>query len=157
MSILVMASRQWRRALSPTALFMILVSCDHCGGAAPAPGATPALSATTRAESAPPATAPAPAAPTSQRITIEGRPALPGGTAEDALRAHAASLIPCPKDQIKVREILLGRTHNPSESVFADGCGQRVVYASSPTTVTSRYPEYYVVSRFSMGYAAGGP
>jgi hypothetical protein len=65
---------------------------------------------------------------------------------------HAAQLFGCPTNQIKVTALLLGREHNPTDAVFAEGCGQRAVYVERPW---SSPREWYLVSRFSLRPAPG--
>jgi hypothetical protein len=75
---------------------------------------------------------------------------VPGSVLE-ALREHAAGILHCPKGQVNVRDVTLGRAPNPSDFTFADGCGQRLVYGAKPrVSGTPSNGEFYVVSRFSM-------
>jgi hypothetical protein len=69
----------------------------------------------------------------------------------EALRQNAAQLLGCPVEQVRVREVLLGRPHNPSEVELADGCGQRVVYGSTPQYANDPPARrFYIIGRFSM-------
>ena len=88
------------------------------------------------------------------QIAIEDRVQPLAGSVQDALREHAAILIPCPKDKIEIREVLLGPPSSPSHTNFVDRCGQRVVYASRAEYQDNPpYPRFYVVSRFPLTIA----
>jgi hypothetical protein len=69
------------------------------------------------------------------------------GCPKQALPEHASKLLGCPVDRILVRDLMLGREHNPTDAVFAEGCGQRAIYVQRPWS-TPR--EWYVVSRFAL-------
>jgi hypothetical protein len=71
-----------------------------------------------------------------------------GGCPGQVLPQHASKLPRCPVNQIKVRARLLGREHNPTDAMFAEGCGQRAIYVERPWS-TPR--EWYVVARFALG------
>jgi hypothetical protein len=102
-----------------------------------------------RNDATPPSPPPAVVAPSRQwpppAPPLEG-PAAP--TRREEIPAHAAQLLQCPSGQITVTGLLLGREHNPNETVFADGCGQRAVYMMRPWSSPT---EWYVVSRFTLG------
>jgi hypothetical protein len=101
---------------------------------------------------------PAPPPMSTPQIRVEGRLASPGTGWADAVRSHAAALIPCPEDKIIVQSILLGAQAASARCVpgsrscwtFADGCGQRVVYGSTIPNSSNMPLEFYVTARFTM-------
>jgi hypothetical protein len=73
-----------------------------------------------------------------------------------AAREHASSLLPCPKDQLKLRQLHLGHEGRALPAFFVDGCTQRLVYtvvASEDYAVTTDTPKgaLVLISRFTLG------
>jgi hypothetical protein len=82
---------------------------------------------------------------------IDGRLVHVAGTLLDTIGQHTAIQISCPAAQITTRWILLGSTHAPWQVVFAEGCGERVVYAFEAPYVEGEYLQMYTMSRVSIG------
>jgi hypothetical protein len=93
-------------------------------------------------------------------IVIEDEPQQ-STNREEALRGHAATLIPCRADAVTVRSEDLGNPPQVFEAYFADGCGQRVVYSKKVRWYPEPHPPnttaFYVVSRFATGRGTSPP
>jgi hypothetical protein len=91
-------------------------------------------------------------------IVIEDEPQQ-NSNAEEAIRRHAAALIPCPADEVRVRHEELGSFPHPFDAYFADGCGQRVVYSKKLRWYPEPEPHdttaFYIVARFATGRGIG--
>ncbi|HEY1694695.1 MAG TPA: hypothetical protein VGG39_21135 [Polyangiaceae bacterium] len=140
--------------LSLAAACALLWSCNDVYGAAPVPPPPP---------SAPPAAVATSQAP--RQVVIEDEAFALTGAPDEArtlLQRHAAKLIACPPEQVKVRHTLFSRHWESWGAFLADGCGQRVVYGeadpySSSDPAEPRYDNvtYLVISRFPLGAARG--
>jgi hypothetical protein len=79
---------------------------------------------------------------------------------DEAISLHAAQLLRCPAEKIAVLRVPLGNPRYTDDAVFAEGCGERVIYSVSKFTkratlsgVNYSYrptEEWFVVSRFAL-------
>jgi hypothetical protein len=95
-------------------------------------------------------------------LTIDDQRQPPAATVADAVLAHAAAVLPCPRDQIEIRELVEPSPRDPAPVVLADGCGQRVVYevlwpvrhTPGADWIESTSHDFHLVSRFPFKRAA---
>jgi hypothetical protein len=122
-----------------------IVALLACGGAA-----DPTFVAKT-AEASPP---PLPLATSRDSFeTLVEEDLVPGAvTRDDSFVLYASRLTGCPRESIALKRKSIGSAHSNGVMYFADGCGERVVYAEHPTFANDadKRDQYYVISRFSM-------
>jgi hypothetical protein len=124
-------------------LAMVLGSCY--------PDALPG--GTASAQGSPPP-APPPPRPATLTYTIDGEKVV----ASDepwVVSEHAARTLPCRREELVIRKALIGTPHSSVPVYLVDGCGQRLVYATTPTEymTTPPQPELILISRFARGAA----
>jgi hypothetical protein len=108
----------------------------------------------------PPETVYTAAAPSAGPCVVEGTSYPVAHCPEEAIPTHAAQLLGCPAENVAVRRVLLGNPRYTDDAMFAEGCGERLIYSVSKYTkreafnrVTYSYrptEEWFVVSRFGL-------
>lgn len=130
--------RRHAAGLRLAALALVLGSCYPDG----LPGGTAS------AQSSPAA----PPRPATLTYTIDGEKVVAEGE-QWVVSEHAARILPCRREELVIRKTLIGTPHSPLPVYLVDGCGQRLVYATTPTeyATTPPQPELILISRFSRG------